>query len=517
MSRREPWRRRIYRGMSPEAAVRADAEHREVMGVLWPVLVAMTAAGLSALIVTTALPVVIADIGGTQHHYTWLMSSAILASTAVTPIAGKLADLYNKKQLLLGAIAVFTAGTALCGFAMTPEMMIATRVLQGAGMGAIMVLTQIVIAAIVPPRQRGRYNGYIAVTMTFSTVAAPLVGGLIIEAPGLDWRWCFWGMLPLTVTSWFFLAKRLHVPVIRRENTRVDWGGAALIALAAAMLLLLVSLAGTYFPWFSWQSALMLLVLVSFAAGFVAVERRVSEPVVPLRLLTQRFSLLAIVACLAMGVVMFGANVLLIQYFQLGRGFSPLAAGLLVLPLMVGMSLGSQVTGNILTRSGRWKLMVSTGMGAMTLGLGLLALIDAGTPLWQVTAALSLVGLGLGGAIQNIVVAVQNNETQENVGAATSTVNFFRSLGGAVGVQVLGVVYAAQVGRLAASALEAEGIDPQEAGALDLSQLSPDLAPAVEQAYGDGIGVVLAVAAGLCLIGLVSVMLMPSTRLRDSL
>lgn len=520
MKKKDLTSRRAYAGMTSEQAALAHEEHRRVLKILTGLLMAMFVANLAGTVVGNALPVIVAEIGGTQQQYTWIVTSTILASTAVTPIAGKLADLFDKKKLLLGSIALFALGSLLAGLSTSAGMLIAVRVLQGIGMGANMVLTQIIIATIIPPRQRGRYNGYIGAVIAVATVSGPLLGGLIVDVPWLGWRWCFWVAIPFVAAAFAVLVKNLEVPGEGRPGAKVDWAGAALISLAATLLLIWVSFANHEFEWVSWQTFAMVGAALVAATGFVLVERRVSEPVVPLHILTERTTALAIVASLAVGTVMFGTNIFLGQYFQIGRGYSPTIAGWLGLPIMLGLLVSSTVAGNLVTRSGRWKPYVVGGLALLTVGIGLMATVGGSTPLWLISLYLLLAGLGLGASMQNLVLAVQNTVQLGNVGAATSTVTFFRSLGGAVGIQVLGAVYAARVTSLTVAGYREQGIDvgglDASTSSLDLGALPDEMARVVHQAYGDGIGTVFAVAALISAVGLVAVLFMRGTELRNS-
>jgi EmrB/QacA subfamily drug resistance transporter len=518
--KKNPTSRRAYAGMTAEQATLAHEEHRKILRVLTGLLMGMFVANLSATIVGNALPVIVGEIGGTQQQYTWIVTSSILASTALTPIAGKLADLFDKKKLLLGSIVIFALGSLLAGLSTSAGMLIAVRVLQGVGMGANMVLTQIIIATIIPPRQRGRYNGYMGAVIAVATVSGPLIGGLIVDVPWLGWRWCFWVAIPFMAAAFAVLVKYLHVPSVGRPGAKVDWAGAALISLAATLLLVWVSFANHEFDWVSWQTFAMVGAALVAVIIFVLVERRVSEPVVPLHILTERTTALAIVASLAVGTVLFGTNIFLGQYFQIGRGYSPTIAGWLGLPVMLGLLISSTVAGNLVTRSGRWKPYVVGGLALLTVGIALMATVGATTPLWIISIYLLLAGLGLGASMQNLVLAVQNTVELRNVGAATSTVTFFRSLGGAVGIQVLGAVYAARVTSLTLAGYAEQGVDggglDASTSSLDLGALPAEMARVVREAYGDGIGTVFAVAAIISVVGLLAVLLMKGTELRSS-
>ncbi|WP_341360002.1 MFS transporter [Georgenia sp. M64] len=512
--------RRAYAGMEPAEALAAHEAHRDILKVLTGLLLAMFVGNMSATIVGNALPVIVGEIGGTQQQYTWIVTSTILASTAVTPIAGKLADLYDKKRLLLASMVVFLAGSVLAGLSTSAGMLIAVRVVQGVGMGANMVLTQIIIASLIPPRQRGRYNGYLGAVIAAATVSGPLVGGIIVDTPWLGWRWTFWVAVPFVLIALAVLTRSLHVPGGGRPGARVDWLGAALISLSATLVLLWVSFADHEFDWVSWETGALLGAAVLAAAAFVLVERRAPEPVVPLSILTARTTALAVVASLAVGTVMFGSNVFLGQYFQIGRGYSPTVAGWLGLPLMLGLLVSSTVAGNLVTRTGRWKPAVVGGVGLLTVGIGLMATVGSTTPVPVVALYLLVAGVGLGASMQNLVLAVQNTVELGDVGAATAVVTFFRTLGGAVGIQVLGAVYAQRVTALTLAGADGAGVDAAGTDAatasLDLGALPAAMADLVRGAYGDAIGSVFAVAGVVSLLAFVATLLMRGSTLRST-
>ena len=509
--------RRAYAGMSAEEALGAHERHREILKVLAGLLMAMFVGNMASTVVGNALPVIVGEIGGTQQQYTWIVTSMILASTAVTPIAGKLADLYDKKALLLAAMVVFLLGSVLAGLSTSAGMLIAVRVVQGVGMGGIMVLTQIIIATIIPPRQRGRYNGYLGAVIALATVSGPLVGGIVVDTSWLGWRWTFWIAVPFVVLALGVVARYLEVPAGGRPGAKVDWLGAALISLSATLLLVWVSFADHGFAWASWQTAVLVGAALLAAVAFVAVERRAPEPVVPLGILTARTTALAVVASLAVGTVMFGTNVFLGQYFQIGRGYSPTVAGWLGLPLMLGLLVSSTVAGSLVTRTGRWKPAVVTGVGLLTVGTGLMATVGASTPIALIALYLLVAGVGLGASMQNLVLAVQNTVSVGDVGAATAVVTFFRTLGGAIGIQVLGAVYAGRVTDLTATAARGgDAASDASMASLDLDALPAAVADVVREAYGNGIGAVFAVAAVIGLVALVAAALMPGSELRST-
>ncbi|MFD1505584.1 MFS transporter [Georgenia yuyongxinii] len=512
--------RRIYAGMTAAQAETAHHQHQQVLKVLTGLLMGMFVGNLTGTIVGNALPVIVAEIGGTQQQYTWIVTSTILASTAATPIFGKLADLFDKKKLLVASMVIFLAGSFLAGLSTSAGMLIALRVLQGVGMGANMVLTQIIIASIIPPRQRGRYNGYMGAVIAVATVAGPLIGGLIVDTPWLGWRWTFWIVIPFMIAAMAVIIRGLEVPGTGRPGAKVDWAGAALIILSASLLLMWVSFANHEFAWVSWQSGAMVGGALVAAVAFVLVERRASEPVVPLSILTNRTTSLAILASLAVGTALFGTNIFLGQYFQIGRGFTPTVAGMLGLPLVLGLLVSSTVAGRLVTASGTWKKYTVTGMALLAVGMVLMGTAGATTSLALISLYLLIAGVGLGASMQNLVLAVQNTVSIGNVGVATSTVTFFRTLGGAIGIQVLGALYTVRVTALTREGFAAQGVDASgldaSTSSLDLSVLPAPLEQAVRDAYGNGIGIVFVVAAVFGVIGLVAAALMRGTTLRST-
>ncbi|GHC81786.1 EmrB/QacA family drug resistance transporter [Nocardiopsis terrae] len=476
---------------------------------------------LSGTIVSVALPQIVGSLQGTQSQYTWVVTATLLASTASTPIWGKLADLFPKKRLLQVSIVLFIAASLLCGFAQTTGQLIAARAVQGLGMGASQVLVQATIAALVSPRERGRFNGLIGAIMAVATVGGPLVGGALTDVSWLGWRWCFFIGVPFMLVALVVLTRTLNLVEERRRDVRIDYLGAALIAAGVSTLLLWVTFVGGSFDWISWQSGAMAvggLLLLTLA---VWVENRVSEPVIPLRLVVRRETAIAIVASAAVGMAMFGGAVFLGQYFQLARGYSPTEAGLLTTPLMLGMMASSTVSGLLVSRSGRVKPYVITGLVSLTLGFLLLSTIDETTSLLVVSLGMLGVGVGVGMSMQNLVLVVQNSVPLRELGAASGAVAFFRSLGGTVGVSVLGAILANRVSTNISDGLAASGADVPAGGGdsstLDLAGMPPFLRHIVEGAYGAATGDIFLVATGIAVVGLVVVCFLPRVRLRDTL
>lgn len=483
--------------------------HRQRIEALIGLLLGMFVAFLSSTIVSNALPVIITDLHGTQDQYTWVVTATLLASTATTPIWGKMSDLVNKKLLVQLSLVLFTLGSILAGLSQSVGMLIGFRVIQGLGLGGLQALVVIVIASMFSPRERGRYQGPIAAVMSVATVAGPLIGGVIVDTSWLGWRWTFYVCVPLAVIALFVIQRTLDLPHVRKD-VRIDYVGAALIAAGVSTLLIWVTLAGKSFDWASGFSYGLVALGVILLAVAVWTETRVADPIIPLYLFRDRTITLATVASVAVGVALFGGAVFLGQYFQIARGYSPTAAGLLTLPMVIGSMVSASVSGSLITRYGRWKIYLVVGAAMMTLGFGLLSTIDAHTNMVLLGGFLFILGVGMGMTMQNLVLAVQNNVRPDDLGSATSTVAFFRSLGGAAGVSVLGAVLSNHVTDLIARGLSALGVgagqsDGATAGLANLNELPTPIADIVRGAYGDGtarIFLVAAVMAGLSLIAI---------------
>lgn len=481
----------------------AERSRREVLTALSGLLLAMFVAILSSTIVANALPTIVTDLGGDQTAYTWVVTATLLTTTATTPIWGKLADLFSKKLLVQIAIVIFVIASVGAGLSATMGTLIGWRALQGVGAGGLQALAQVVIAALIPPRERGRYSGYLGAVLAAATVSGPLAGGLLVSTPALGWRWCFFIGVPVGLVSLVVLQRTLHVPTLPRK-AQLDYLGAALIAGGISVLLVWVSLAGAQFTWGSPTSLTLAALGLAALVAAVFVESRAPEPVVPLWLFRERTVVLSVAASLVVGLVMFGGTVFLGQYFQTARLFDPTTAGLLTLPLVGGLLVSSTLSGQLISRYGRWKSYLVAGALMITTGLGLLATIDHLTPIPLISGYLVVLGLGIGMSMQNLVLAVQNTVDITDVGAASSLVAFLRSLGGTVGVTVLGVTLSGRVSGLTGGGIE------------DLATASPAQAEAIRVAYGDGIALVFGLAAIASLLTLGAVLLIREVPLRTT-
>jgi EmrB/QacA subfamily drug resistance transporter len=494
---------------APAGRTGAGMSHRQILESMTGLMLGMFVAMLSSTVVSNALPRILHELHGGQSAYTWVVTATLLTTTASTPLWGKLADLMSKKLLMQLAIVVFIAASVVAGASQSVGMLIACRAVQGIGAGGILALTQVIMAAMVSPRERGRYSGYLGATFAVATIAGPLVGGVIVDTSWLGWRWCFYVSVPFAAAALVVLQRTLHLTTVRRE-LRVDYLGAALIAGGVSVLLIWVSLAGQQFAWGSRSSAAFVVIGVLLLALATVVELRASEPIIPLPLFRHRTVTLATAAGLFVGVAMFGATIFLSQYFQISRGETPTASGLRTMPMILGLAIASLVVGRLVSRTGRWKRYLLAGSLTATLGFGLLGTIDSRTSFVLIAVYMALVGIGLGMIMQNLVLCVQNTVPGAQLGAATATVSFFRSLGGAVGVSALGAVLAHRVSERVLSGLSDLGLSAAQLGGSgtaipDVSTLPRPVAAVVERAYGQGVGLVFLVATPLMFLAFLAI------------
>ncbi|GAA4633158.1 MFS transporter [Actinoallomurus vinaceus] len=495
----------------------APMSHRQIMEALSGLLLGLFVAILSSTVVSNALPTIIADLHASQTTYTWVITATLLATTVSTPIWGKLADLVSKKLLVQLGLLIYVAGSAFAGLAQNPAMLITARVVQGLGAGGLTALVQVIMAVMISPRERGRYSGYIGAVFALATIGGPLIGGVIVDTSWLGWRWCFYVGVPFAIVALLVLQRTLHLPV-RRRKVKVDWFGATLITAAVSLLLVWVSFAGDRYDWLSWQTGVMVGGALVIALLFILIETKAAEPIVPLRLFRNRTMALAVTASLFVGVAMFGATTFLSQYFQLARGDSPTKAGIMTLPMIAGLALSSTIVGRIITRTGRWKAFLVTGGLLITVGFGLMGLLRHDTVYWQASIFMFAVGAGLGMTLQNLVLAVQNQVQNHELGAASSAVAFFRTLGGAMGVSALGAVLSNRVTHYTAEGLARLGVRAAggDGSIPKLSALPAPVRAVVEDAFGHGIGDVFMYAAPCALLALLAILFLKEVPLRSA-
>ncbi|MBO4258652.1 MDR family MFS transporter [Streptomyces griseorubiginosus] len=481
-------------------------------------LLGMLLAALDQTIVSTALPTIVSDLGGLEH-LSWVVTAYLLASTAATPLWGKLGDQYGRKRLFQTAIVIFLVGSALCGMAQNMPQLIAFRAVQGLGGGGLMVLSMAIVGDVVPPRERGRYQGLFGAVFGATSVLGPLLGGLFTEH--LSWRWVFYVNLPVGVVALTVIAAVLRIP---RKDTRhvIDYLGTFLIASVATCLVLVASLGGTTWDWGSPQIVGLALLGVLLAVVFVQVERAAAEPVLPLKLFRVRTFTLSAVISFIVGFAMFGAMTYLPTFLQVVQGVTPTLSGVHMLPMVFGLLLSSTVSGQIVSRTGRWKVFPITGTAVTTIGLLLLHRLDENSSTAVMSTYFFVFGLGLGLVMQVLVLIVQNAVSYEDLGVATSGATFFRSIGASFGVAIFGTVFAGRLSDKLADAFRGARLpggvsaDALKSDPRGIGSLPPALrAPAVH-AYASSITDVFLYAAPVALLGFVLAWFLKEDKLRGS-
>jgi EmrB/QacA subfamily drug resistance transporter len=493
--------------IEPEATAQTAGKmsHREVIQALSGLMLGMFVTILASTIVSNALPRIIADLGGSQSVYTWIVTTELLAMTATVPLWGKLADLYSKKLLIQLSLSMFVGGSLIAGLTPNVEVLILSRVVQGVGAGGMGALALIVMAAMIPPRELGRYSGMFGAVFGVATIAGPLIGGLMVDTSWLGWRWCFLIGVPFSLAAVALLQKTLHLPLTPRRSVSIDWLGAFLITAGVCDLLIWSTLAGSHFAWGSWQTAIFVVGGLILLVLAVYVESRAKEPIIPLSIFRNRTVSLTIVASVLVGLALFGGTVFLSQYFQISLGKSPTVAGLMSLPLIFGLLVSSTVAGQLITKYGRWKAYLVAGAVVMTGGMLLLSTIDAHTSVLKLSLFMAVLGIGVGMLMQNLVLAAQNDVPAQELGTTTSSLTFFRSMGGAIGVSALGAVLANRV-----TSLLAERIGTPATGGTakvpDLSTLPPQVLTIVRDVYGEATASLFLVGTPIALLAVIAVL-----------
>lgn len=481
-------------------------------------LLGLLLAALDQTIVSTALPTIVSDLGGLEH-LSWVVTAYMLAATAATPLWGKLGDQYGRKKLFQTAIVIFLVGSALCGVAQSMSELIAFRALQGLGGGGLMVLSMAIVGDLVPPRERGRYQGLFGAVFGATSVLGPLLGGVFTEH--LSWRWVFYINLPVGIVALAVIAAVLHIPH-RSARHVIDYLGTLLIASVATCLVLVASLGGTTWAWGSPQIIGLAVLGVVLTALFVAVERRAAEPVLPLKLFRIRTFTLSAVISFVVGFAMFGAMTYLPTFLQVVRGVSPTMSGVHMLPMVFGLLLSSTVSGQIVSRTGRWKVFPVAGTAVTTLGLLLLHQLDENSATGEMSAYFFVFGLGLGLVMQVLVLIVQNAVAYEDLGVATSGATFFRSIGASFGVAVFGTIFAGRLGDKLADAFRGAelppgvSVDTLKADPRGIGALPPTQRPEALSAYATAITDVFLYAAPVALLGFLLAWFLKEDRLRGS-
>jgi EmrB/QacA subfamily drug resistance transporter len=404
-------------------------------------LLVLLLAALDQTIVSTALPTIVGDLGGIAH-LSWVVTAYLLASTITGPLYGKLGDLYGRKKILQTAIVIFLIGSALCGLAQSMAQLIAFRALQGLGAGGLMVVTLAVVGDIIPPRERGRYQGYFGAVFGLSTVIGPLLGGFFVD--NLSWRWIFYVNLPVGAIALSVIATAFHTREVHKRHA-MDYLGAALLAGALAAIVLFTSLGGTTWAWGSPEVIALIALSVVLVPAFLLVESRAEEPILPLSLFSNHtFSLTSAIGFIV-GFALFGAVTYLPLYLQVTKGSSPTVSGLQLTPLMAGVLVTSIASGQLISRLGRYRMFPIAGTALMVVAMFLLARLHADTSTWVAAVDALILGLGLGMVMQVLVLAVQNSVDRTVMGVATSGSTLFRQVGGSIGVALFGTIFASRV------------------------------------------------------------------------
>lgn len=409
--------------------------HREIMSTISGILLGMLLAALDQNIITTAVPAIAADLGGFEH-LSWIFAGYLLTSTASTPIYGKISDLYGRGPLLLISIALFVASSAFCALAQDMNQLVAARALQGLGGGGLMSVTQALIADIISPRERGRYQVYFASVWAGASVAGPVLGGLFVEY--LTWRWVFWINLPVGILALILCWRAIkRLPKPRRARRSIDYWGAVLLTASVSALLLVSTWGGAVFPWLSTAVLGMLAVGLVLLVLFMLQEMRALDPILPMRLFANPIFTMSNAISFIVAIGMFGGIILMPVHIQLVLGISPGAAGLIMIPVMSGTVIGATIAGRLMRRTGRYKAIPPVGVGLAVIAFLLLATMNEHTSPVLVMVYLGLLGIGIGPTFPVMMIAVQNTCEARDIGVATSWVFFARSLGGSFGAALL--------------------------------------------------------------------------------
>lgn len=489
---------------------------RQIRVTIGGLLLVLLLAALDSTIVATALPTIVGEMGGLTH-LSWVVTAYLLAQTVVTPLYGKLGDLYGRKKVVQVAIVIFLIGSALCGLARSLTQLIVFRAIQGLGGGGLMVTTQAVVGDIVPARDRGRYQGIFGAVFGLASIAGPLIGGYFTTH--LTWRWIFYVNLPFGIIAIAVLAATLP-SVSRRVSHAIDYAGASLLATALSGTILVADLGGMAYAWTSPFVLALIAISVASLVGFIAVERRAREPVVPLKLFKNKTFVISVVIGLIVGFALFGSVTYLPLYLQVVKGDTPTSSGLRMIPMMGGMLVSSIISGQLISRRGRYKVFPIIGTGVMVVGLFLLSRMTPETSIRATAIIMMVLGLGLGMVMQVLVLAAQNAVDFKDLGVATSGATLFRLIGGSVGTAVLGAIFASRLHENLLRTLPASAAAAGSAGAnvspRAIAALSPEVRQLYTAGFTDSLNTLFLVATFIGLAGFLLSWLLPEKPLRDS-
>ncbi len=483
---------------------------QQVRLIFVALMLVLLLASLDQTIVSTALPTIVGDLGGLTH-LSWVVTAYLLTATIAGPLYGKLGDLYGRKIVLQAAIVIFLVGSALCGLSQSMGELIGFRALQGLGAGGLIVVTLAVVGDIIPPRERGRYQGYFGAVFGVSTVIGPLLGGFFVD--NLSWRWIFYVNIPIGLVALLVIATAFHARTDRHHH-QIDFLGAAVLAGALASIVLFTSLGGTTWPWSSWQIIALIVASAVLVPAFVVVEARAAEPILPLELFRNKVFRTTSVVGFIVGFALFGAITYLPLYLQVTKGASPTRSGLQLTPLMAGLLITSIVSGQLITRLGRYRIFPIMGTGLMTVAMFLLSRLEVGTSLWVAAFYSFVLGLGLGMVMQVLVLAVQNSVPHSVLGVATSGSTLFRQVGGSIGVALFGTIFATRFRVELDSRLPAGVRVPHVASPAVIKGLPAELHGAFADAVSAALHPVFLVATGVSLVAFAVAWLIPDLPLR---
>jgi EmrB/QacA subfamily drug resistance transporter len=488
--------------------------HRAILLIIGALMLGMLLAALDQTIVSTALPTIVGDLHG-GSHIAWVITSYLLALTVSTPLWGKLGDQYGRKVFFQAAIVIFLVGSVLSGLSQSMFELIAFRAFQGLGAGGLMVGAQAIVGDIVSPRERGRYVGLFGGVFGLASVVGPLLGGVFVD--NLTWRWIFYINVPVGVVALIVVASQVPGRLSRVHHV-IDYLGTAVLSLAATALILLTSLGGTTYAWNSLPIYILGVSGAVLIGVFVLVERRAKEPVLPLHLFRQRAFAVTSMVGFIVGFAMFGAITYLPAFFQVVKGISPTISGVQLLPLMAGLLVVSIGSGQIISRTGKYRFFPIAGAAAMTLGLYLLSLMGVGTSSVLESLYMVVLGMGIGGVMQVLVIIVQNSVPHSELGVATSGATFFRSIGGSFGTAIFGAIFSnVLVGNLAHhlhGATLPAGFSSANATPALLSRLPAGIYHGFVAGYAESIQTVFIVAVPIAALAFLATWLIPQVELR---